>query len=74
MRKIKIGQKYKHFKGHQVIVELIAKDTETLEDLVVYKHLDKNEYWVRPYNIFNSEIDHNKYPDINQKYRFEEMN
>lgn len=73
MREIKVGQKYKHFKGHEVIVELIAKDTETLEDLVVYKHLGKNEYWVRPYNIFNSEVNHTKYPDVKQKYRFEEM-
>lgn len=74
MREIKVGKKYKHFKGHIVIVEIIAKDTETMEDLVVYKHFDKNEYWVRPYTMFNSLVDKEKYPDVVQEYRFEEIN
>jgi len=73
MREIKIGKKYRHFKGMEVIVEIIAKDTETLEPLVVYKHIGKDEYWVRPYDMFNSEVDKIKYPDIKQKYRFEEI-
>lgn len=73
MREIKVGKKYKHFKGHEVLVELIAKDTETLDKMVIYKHLKDNEYWVRPYDMFNSEVDHEKYPDIEQKYRFEEI-
>ena len=41
--------------------------------MVVYKHLGDNVYWVRPYNMFNSEVDHEKYPNIEQKYRFEEI-
>ena len=73
MRKIEIGKKYKHFKGHEVQVEIIAKDSETLESLVVYKHLGDNNYWVRPYDMFNSEVDKVKYPNIKQKYRFEEI-
>ena len=73
MREILVGKKYKHFKGMEVIVEIIAKDTETLEPLVVYKHIGKDEYWVRPYDMFNSEVDKIKYPDIKQKYRFEEI-
>ena len=73
MREIKVGKKYKHFKGHIVLVEIIAKDSETLEEMVVYKHLGDNVYWVRPYNMFNSEVDHEKYPNIEQKYRFEEI-
>ena len=73
MREILVGKKYKHFKGMEVIVEIIAKDTETLEPLVVYKHIGKDEYWVRPYNVFNSEVDKIKYPDVKQKYRFEEI-
>lgn len=73
MREIKIGHKYRHFKGMEVIVEIIAKDSETLEPLVVYKHIGKDEYWVRPYDMFNSEVDHEKYPDVEQKYRFEEI-
>ena len=73
MREIKIGKKYKHFKGMEVLVEIIAKDSETLEPVVVYKHNGTNEYWARPYDMFNSEVDHNKYPDVEQKYRFEEV-
>ena len=42
--------------------------------MVVYKHLDNNEYWVRPYTEFSSEVDHDKYPDVKQKYRFEFQN
>lgn len=73
MREIKVGKKYRHFKGMEVYVEMIAKDSETLEKMVVYKHLGEDEYWVRPYDMFNSEVDHQKYPDIKQKYRFEEI-
>ena len=74
MREIKVGNKYRHFKGMEVIVIAIAKDSETLKDMVVYKHLDKDEYWIRSYEMFNSLVDKDKYPDIKQKYRFEEIN
>ena len=71
MRKIIVGKTYRHFKGtlHKVIA--IAKHTETMEDLVIYKHDD--QIWARPYDMFASEVDHEKYPDIKQKYRFEEV-
>jgi hypothetical protein len=55
-----------------------AHHTETGELLVVYKALYTNEKWgihfdtfVRPYDMFMGEVDHEKYPDIQQKYRFE---
>lgn len=70
MRKVKIG-KYRHFKGNIITVLYLAKDTETLEDLVVYEH--DNQIWVRPKKMFLSEVDHEKYPDVKQKYRFEEI-
>ena len=68
-RIVKIGQKYRHFKGDIVEVLLLAKDSETLEDVVVYGH--DNQNWVRPLSMFLSEVDHQKYPDVKQKYRFE---
>ena len=71
MRKIKIGAKYKHFKGKIVEVLMLAKDSEDLKDLVVYKH--DNEIWVRSMDEFLSEVDHNKYPEVKQKYRFEKI-
>ena len=72
-RKIKIGKVYRHFKGHLVEVVAIAKHSETMEDMVIYKHLGTNEYWARPYDMFNSLVDKEKYPDIFDKYRFEEV-
>ncbi len=73
MRKVKIKGYYKHFKGKIYMVEDIAKDCETLEDIVVYRALyDNKQLWVRKYSDFISEVDHNKYPEVKQKYRFEE--
>ena len=71
MRKIKIGAKYKHFKGKIVEVLMVAKDSEDLKEVVVYKH--DNDTWVRPKDEFLSEIDRNKYPNVKKKYRFEEI-
>ena len=72
-RQIQIGKKYKHFKGDMMEVLYIAKHSETLEKLVIYKHLDTDEVWARPYDMFNSLVDKEKYPDVDQKYRFEEV-
>ncbi|MDR1207500.1 MAG: DUF1653 domain-containing protein [Rickettsiales bacterium] len=44
---IKIGAKYRHFKGIIVEVLMIAKDSDTLEDLVVYRELSDNSIWAR---------------------------
>lgn len=69
-----VGGIYKHFKGGKVEIIALAKHSETLEDMVVYKHLDTLEYWVRPYALFTSKVDKEKYPDVLQKYRFELIN
>lgn len=75
MRKIQIGKKYRHFKGMIVEVILIARDSEDLKDMVIYKHVDEEEYWVRPLQIFLSEEDISSRKDnvTRQKYRFEEI-
>ena len=74
MRKIKLKSVYKHFKGNSYFVEDIAYDSETKIKYVVYRALyDDYKLWIRPLDMFLSEVDHEKYPDIKQKYRFEEV-
>lgn len=71
MRNITIGSKWRHFKGINVEVIAIAKDSEDLSEVVVYKH--DGDCWVRKKDDFLSEVDHKKYPDVKQKYRFEKV-
>ena len=66
------GEKYKHFKlGKIVTVIGISRHTETEEITVVYEYEDT--IWNRPLEMFMSEVDHEKYPNVSQKYRFEKV-
>ena len=71
-REVKIKGIYKHFKGDLYIVEDVAIHSETKEKYIVYRGLyGKSELYIRPYDMFLSEVDRNKYPNVEQKYRFE---
>lgn len=63
---------YKHFKGKYYIVEDIALDSETLEEVVVYRQLyGEHKLFVRNKEMFLSKVDKEKYPSVTQEYRFE---
>lgn len=82
-RDICVGDIVRHFKREWVSAETseylykvlaFAQHTETGEKLVVYQALySPFKVCARPYNMFMSEVDKEKYPDIRQRYRFEKV-
>ena len=69
------GKVVKHFKGKLYLVIDIVKHSETMQELVLYKALyGEFGLFVRPKEMFLSEVDKIKYPNCNQKYRFQLIN
>ena len=72
MQEVRIGGKYRHFKNKEYRLLAIAEHTETGEKLVVYQALyGEMGVWARPFEMFFSPVDREKYPDVPQQDRFE---
>ena len=53
-------------------MEDVVYHTEIKEEYVVYRRLyDDNSLWIREMQMFLSEVDYEKYPDVKQRWRFE---
>lgn len=67
----KQGEIYRHFKGNLYEIVIIARDSETLEEKVVYKEVGGASAYIRSLPMFVSRVDKEKYPEVKQEFRFE---
>ena len=66
--------KNKLYKVLDIVYDSESNNDDELRKIVIYQALYGEELkWARDYDMFNSEVDHEKYPDVEQKYRFEEI-
>ena len=71
MRSLKVHGVYQHYKGDYYLVEETAMHSETGEEMVIYRKLyGDGGLYVRPKDLFLSEIDHNEHPEVKARYRF----
>ncbi|MDO4760269.1 MAG: DUF1653 domain-containing protein [Candidatus Saccharibacteria bacterium] len=78
MRELKIGGRYRHFKGREYIVLDVVNDADSegddIKKLVIYEaQYGNHQRWARELNEFLSEIEPERQAQFQQKYRFEEI-
>lgn len=75
MNELKINGVYRHFKGDYYLVCDVAIHSEDRNEYVIYRALyGDNSLYIRPKDMFLIKVDHEKYPNVKQKYRFELQN
>lgn len=68
-----VGQQFKHFKGKIYKIVAFCTNAETQETLVIYRKYGHQEIYARSLTSFASEVNHEKYPNIRQHWRFEPL-
>lgn len=69
-----VGHKFHHFKGCDYVVDNVVLDAHTLKLKIIYHNLhDAELVWSRDLDDFLSPVDRNKYPDVDQLFRFESI-
>lgn len=68
------GEFYRHFKGNLYQIKMLARDSATQSDVVVYQGMyPPFQCWVRRLEEFMEPVDREKYPDCSAQYRFERV-
>jgi len=68
------GEFYRHFKGGLYQIKMLAKDSDSLKEKVVYQAMYAPfECWVRDLDEFTGKVDKEKYPNAGQDFRFEKV-
>jgi hypothetical protein len=57
MQEILVGRKYRHYKGNLYEIIALAKHSETLEDMIIYRAVADGKTWARPYKMWNEVVD-----------------
>ena len=57
MQKIIVSKIYKHYKGNIYKIIAIGKNSENLEEMIVYESTKDGQIWIRPKSMWNETID-----------------